>query len=145
MRLATFAASIVALTFGLGGLASASSAEFYPPERINCKLIGGNQFRCGGFDRSMLVEDSTNADLQKNTEDTFFFVYGVAYVAPNRTASVFFNYNDTRFKSVRLRTNSMYFHPDVRHGSWKRIKDRIYMCNDSYMACSLTDSFSFES
>lgn len=141
MRLATITASIIALTLCLGSSAYATQVEFYPPERINCKLIGGDQFKCEGFDRQVLIEESTNADLQKGIEDTFYFVYALAYLTPDQSATVFFNYNDTKFKLVRLRTMSTIFHPDVSHGSWKKYEEGIYVCDESYMACSLTTAF----
>lgn len=139
MRLASVAASIVVLALGLGSIAYANHDEFSPPERINCRLLVGNQFRCEGFDRQVLVEDSSNAELQRGVEDTFHFIYALAYLTSDQTATVFFNYNNTKLKSVRLRTNTMFLHPDIGHGSWKKYKDGIFMCDESYMACSLTN------
>lgn len=139
MRLATSVASIVVIAFCLSSNVFAKRNEFYPPERIDCKLIGLDHFSCEGYDRRILGEDATNAELQRDQENTFFFVYALAYFQPNQpNATVYFNYNDSKLKTVRLKTTDVMLHPDVHNGSWKKLQEGVYACNESYMTCSLT-------
>lgn len=140
MRLATIASTLVALTLGVGNSVWASQTEFYPPERIDCRLMNGDQIRCEGFDRQVLREHATNAELRRDIVDTFFFVSGLAYFTPGSSnATVFFSYNDSKSKLVQLITNDIILHPDASHGSWRKFSEGVYVCDESYMACSLTN------
>ena len=93
--------SLAALTIGLSSTAFAG-LDYFPPERMNCKLDQANQLSCDGFSRQFLVEDSFAADFPNGKSQVVHFVSGAAYLTPTGEASVFYTYNDNAGKMVKL-------------------------------------------
>ncbi|MBA3661693.1 MAG: hypothetical protein H0W64_08205 [Gammaproteobacteria bacterium] len=126
------------LIIGLMSVANATE-RYHPPERLTCKLNHLNKLKCHDFNRRLLIEDVSNATLSKDRTDVFNFVSGVAYSSPNHTeTSVFFTYNNSKFKMVRLKTIHPSIQPDLANPNWKKFNDDIYTCNASYMDCAIT-------
>lgn len=139
MKLKIFIASLVAVVFGFNGIACARPGSYYPPERLNCQLKNNARFQCEPIDRHYLVEDMTNANLQKNRTEVFHFVSAVAYFTANHLeASVFYTYENTSMKMVKLRTIDPSIRPDITHGTWKKFNNDIYTCDAGYLSCPIS-------
>jgi hypothetical protein len=132
-------ASVIALTLGLTGIACAGN-NYFPPERIDCRLSGGEQLNCDGFNRKYLLEDTYNADFPKGRDDTFHFYSAVAYFNSDQSeASVFYTYHNTSGKMVKLKTFNTSIRPDLTFNTWKKFKNDIYRCTAGYMQCPITN------
>lgn len=120
---------------------AALANTYYPPERIHCKLNETNQLSCGDFNRQYLAEDTYTVDFQNGKEQILYFVSGAAYFTDHQeSASIFYSYHDARGKMVKLKTINSSLRPDFVNGSWKFLKDNIYVCDNSYMSCPITNT-----
>ena len=138
MKLKAIVGSVLFLA--LGNMAYADGGRYAPPERINCTVNNASQLVCNGFNRQYLIEDKTTADLEKGKTETFYFTSGVAYFTPSMNeASVYFSYNNSKFKIVRLKTVNSSIHPNIQSGDWEKFKDDIYVCDTGYMGCTITN------
>lgn len=139
MKLKIMIGSTIALAF-MSSIVYAVSGGYYPPERINCTLTDSSQVNCSGFSRQYLIEDTSNANLKKGKDETFYFVSAAAYFTPNHDeASIFYTYNNAYFKMVKLKTINTSIRPDFENGDWKKLNDEIYTCDASYMRCPITN------
>ena len=127
---------LTALTLGLSTTACAG-LDYFPPERMNCKLDQTNQLICDGFNRQFLVEDAFSVDFPNGKSQVVHFVSGAAYVTPVGEASIFYTYNDNAGKMVKLKTTTSKIQPDLAF-SWKQLNSDIYTCTAGYMQCPIT-------
>ena len=129
--------SVAALTFGLGSVAYA--ADYFPPERINCKLTQAGKLSCEGFNHQYLIEDVSSANLTRKDE-IFYFVSDAAFFTPNMSEStVYFTYKNADLKIVKIKSAATTIRPDFTTGSWQRIQDDLFICNAGYMHCPITN------
>jgi hypothetical protein len=139
MRLKNSIVSAFALTLGLCGVAFAAT-DYFPPERINCKLNEVAQLSCEGFDRQYLSEDTYTVDFPPAKEMTLFFVKAVAYFdLRTNEASVFYTYNNSAHRMVKLKTINTQMRPDLTFQAWTKFMDNIYNCEAGYMQCPITN------
>jgi hypothetical protein len=111
--------------------------NYYPPERINCSLHDG-KLACEGFNHQYLVEDTYTADFS-GKDQVFAFFSGAAYYTPNKgDATIFFTYQNSHAKSVKLKTVSPRIRPDFENGNWTKVHDDLYVCKEGYMSCPIT-------
>lgn len=129
------------LTLILSCLTHNSFAQnYYPPERLTCMLDRHNKIKCYTFNRKLLKEETTNAELQRRKNSVFHFVSAVAYTTPTRNeTSVFYTYNDSMYKLLRLKTVHTRIQPDYTNPNWKKFNDDIYTCDAGYMNCPIKD------
>lgn len=117
--------------------AIAASGSYYPPERIHC-TVNDHKLSCEGFNRQYLVEDAYTADFHRNKEQVFSFMSGAAYFNSNRSeATVFYTYNNSQHKNVKLRSASTIIRPDFDKGNWVKVQEDLYVCKAGYMQCPI--------
>lgn len=137
MKLKTIV-SVAALTMGCCGLAHAG-VEYFPPERVECRLDTGLKLNCEGFNRQYLAEHVHTANFEHGQDKGFTFRSAVAYFTPDEKEwSILVTYKDIQNKEVILKSVNYTIKPDLRNGDWKRTKNEFYTCESSYMNCSLT-------
>lgn len=137
MKLKSLIVSAVALTLGMGGVAFASG-DYFPPERMHCKLDQAGKMVCSDFNRQYLTESTHTADLPPGKDLVFNFSSGTAYKTNENEWAVFYTYKDPASKNVRIRTINTTIAPDMVNGNWTRYKD-IYTCTAGYMSCPITN------
>ena len=133
------AATVISLGFIVAPLSAfAAPSSYYPPERVHCTYTN-QELSCEGFNHQYLVEDTHTADFDNNRDQVFSFESGAAYYNSDRTeVSVFYTYNNSQHKNVRLRTASTSIRPDFEHGNWVRTAADIFRCDSGYMQCPIT-------
>jgi hypothetical protein len=128
--------SVMMLGLGINGIAY---ANYIPPERLECSLVGG-KVNCEGFNRQYLTEHIYSANFEAGKEKILTFKSAVAYFTPNQTEwTVLVTYKDLQNKEVLLKTVNYSIKPDLKNGDWERVKNEFYTCGSGYMSCSLTN------
>lgn len=131
-------ASMALLALGIGSIAYARG-DYFPPERIHCSRASDTAKPiCTEFNRQYLTEDAATT-LEVGKDEVFSYVSGAAYYTPDQQIAVFYTYKNSRFKSIKLKTINTAIKPDLANGSWRKIKDDLYVCDAGYMNCPITN------
>ncbi len=138
MKLKQMIGCAIAITMGLGSIAAIASSDYYPPERLHCRVDNAGKLTCSDFNRKYLVEDTYTADFPAGKEIIFTFATGAAYSTPQNEWAVFYTFKDTHSKMVKLRTTNTDIQPSLKNGAWKKNKD-LYTCSAGYMSCGITN------
>ena len=137
MKLTSIAAGLMGLSIGFCSVAFAG--DYFPPERIHCKSSAAGRMSCEGFNHQYLTEDTFTANLT-DKDEIFNFKSGVAYYTPSMNeTSIFFTYNNSFAKLVKLKSTSTSIRPDLESAGWKKVRKDTYVCNTGYMSCPITN------
>ena len=137
MKLKSILVGLVTV-LGLSTIALSQAANsYYPPERINCNLVG-SKVSCEGFNHQYLAEDTYTANFD-GKDQVFGFASGAAYYNSDRSeVSVFYTYTNANAKNVKLKTVSTTIRPDFENGNWTKVAEDVYVCKSGYMHCPIT-------
>ena len=136
MKLKNLVVSMMSIALGIGSAAALAAGDYFPPERLHCKVDNSFNLTCSDFNRRYLIEYTRTADFPPGKDIILTFDHGTAY-ADQKEWSVFFTYADTKGKNVRLATVDTSIHPDFQNGAWKKNFDH-FRCTAGYMSCPIT-------
>ena len=138
MKLKKIVVSCISIGLGLVSVAALAATDYFPPERLLCKVDNASNLTCSDFNRKYLMEYTHTADFPAGKEIVFTFSSGTAYFTSQHEWSVFFTYKNTTGKNIRLTSVNTTIHPNIDVGAWKKHPD-FYTCTAGYMSCPITN------